>query len=315
MYQPLISVIVPVYNVEKYLDVCIESIVTQTYQNLEIILVDDGSKDHSPEICDEWGTKDNRIKVIHKANGGASSARNMGLDVAKGDYIGFVDSDDYIEPNYYEFLLNICTEYSADIARCTYEIFIEFENNKPVDGNTVDKIITLTDNDLFLDLCHAGHKHVINVNKLFSRKALEGLHFDNTIKSGEDLVFNYFAYKKANKMVCHDLPLYHYRITGNQQTFDKNFNFKIYEAAKKIIEDEECPVCMYYKYYVFSSMLIHDILVNHYEYSFQELLAEIRQYKKKIVKACKEVGDRYALHRLCLLTVFPKLYQVFIQYK
>ena len=99
MNEPLVSVIVPVYKVEKYLDKCIESIVGQTYENLEIILVDDGSPDNCPTMCDEWAQKDSRIKVIHKENGGLSSARNAGLDACTGDYIGFVDSDDWIEPD------------------------------------------------------------------------------------------------------------------------------------------------------------------------------------------------------------------------
>lgn len=108
MNQPeLISIIVPVYKVEKYLDKCVESIVEQTYKNLEIILVDDGSPDNCSAMCDEWAQKDSRIKVIHKENGGLSSARNAGLDACTGDYIGFVDSDDWIEPDMYEYLLNI----------------------------------------------------------------------------------------------------------------------------------------------------------------------------------------------------------------
>ena len=97
--EPLISVIVPVYNVERYLDQCVKSIVEQSYRNLEIILVDDGSRDACPGKCDMWAAKDNRISVIHKANGGLSSARNAGLDQARGDCIAFVDSDDWIDPN------------------------------------------------------------------------------------------------------------------------------------------------------------------------------------------------------------------------
>ena len=93
----MISVIVPVYNAEKYLDKCVESIVNQTYKDLEIILVDDGSPDNCPAMCDEWAKKDGRIKVIHKSNGGVSSARNVGLDSFSGEYVTFIDSDDYIE--------------------------------------------------------------------------------------------------------------------------------------------------------------------------------------------------------------------------
>ena len=102
--EELISVIVPVYKVEKYLNKCVQSIIQQTYTNLEIILVDDGSPDNCPQMCDEWAKKDSRIVVIHKKNGGLSDARNAGIAVAKGKYIGFVDSDDYIESTMYEDL-------------------------------------------------------------------------------------------------------------------------------------------------------------------------------------------------------------------
>lgn len=103
--SPLISIIVPIYKVEQYLDQCVESLLKQTYSNLEIILVDDGSPDRCPQMCDEWAMKDVRIKVIHKPNGGLSDARNAGIDVAKGEYIGFVDSDDFVDEQMYERLL------------------------------------------------------------------------------------------------------------------------------------------------------------------------------------------------------------------
>ena len=116
MNNSLISIIVPVYKVEPYLRKCVESIINQTYTNLEIILVDDGSPDNCGTICDEYALKDSRIKVIHKENGGLSDARNAGLDIATGDYIGFVDSDDWIEPQMYGKLLDLLLNYGADMA-------------------------------------------------------------------------------------------------------------------------------------------------------------------------------------------------------
>lgn len=116
----LISVIVPVYKVEPYLDKCVSSIVGQTYKDLEIILVDDGSPDRCPEICDAWAEKDSRIKVIHKKNMGGGAARNIGIDIAKGELMAFVDSDDYLSPNMYEFLFNAMQETDADIVECGY---------------------------------------------------------------------------------------------------------------------------------------------------------------------------------------------------
>ena len=112
----LVSVIVPIYKVEDYLDECVKSILGQTYKKIEIILVDDGSPDHCPQKCDEWAKKDLRIRVVHKQNGGLSSARNAGLDVAKGEYIAFVDSDDFITPDYVEVMYNrICNDKSVGI--------------------------------------------------------------------------------------------------------------------------------------------------------------------------------------------------------
>ena len=108
--NPLISVIVPIYNRELYLEKCIESIVSQTYSNLEIILVDDGSPDNCPAICDEWAKKDSRIKVVHKENGGVASARNAGLSAATGDYVAFVDGDDFIAPEMYSVLTQYLSE-------------------------------------------------------------------------------------------------------------------------------------------------------------------------------------------------------------
>ena len=113
--MPKISIIVPVYNVEKYLRKCVDSILNQTFKDFELILVDDGSIDTSGKICDEYNLKDNRIKVIHKENGGLSSARNAGLDIAQGEYIGFVDSDDWIELDMYEELYKICKENDTDV--------------------------------------------------------------------------------------------------------------------------------------------------------------------------------------------------------
>lgn len=120
MYNDLISVIVPVYNVEKYLDRCINSIICQTYSNFELILVDDGSPDNCPKMCDKWGKMDERIKVIHQANQGPSAARNVGIKVAKGDYLTFVDSDDWVTDTILYDLLTLIKKYDADISICDF---------------------------------------------------------------------------------------------------------------------------------------------------------------------------------------------------
>ena len=123
----LISVIVPVYKVEQYLNECIKSIINQTYKNLEIILVNDGSPDDCGKMCDIWAKKDNRIKVIHKKNGGLSDARNCGIDIANGKYIQFVDSDDLLELDMIDFLYTNIQKYNCDISICSNYIFDEKE--------------------------------------------------------------------------------------------------------------------------------------------------------------------------------------------
>ena len=123
--MPKVSVIVPVYNTEQYLKECVDSLLKQTLTDLEIILIDDGSPDNSAYICDEYAKLDSRVKVIHKENGGLSSARNAALDICKGEYIGFVDSDDFVEPTMFEELYNSAINYNSDISICALSTFSE----------------------------------------------------------------------------------------------------------------------------------------------------------------------------------------------
>ena len=122
MMEKLVSVIIPAYNIERYISRCLDSIMAQTYNNLEIIVIDDGSKDQTAEILDDYQKRDSRIIVVHKENGGVSSARNNGLDIATGDYISFVDGDDLIESNMYEILVKILEKEKTDIAHCGYQM-------------------------------------------------------------------------------------------------------------------------------------------------------------------------------------------------
>lgn len=131
MQEPLVTVIVPVYNIKEYLTRCVHSIIGQTYKELEIILVDDGSTDGSGQLCDELAKEDVRIRVFHKENGGSSSARNLAIDNAKGDYLGFVDSDDYIEPDMYELLVGAILRHNAQIAQVGRDEIDEEGNRRP----------------------------------------------------------------------------------------------------------------------------------------------------------------------------------------
>ena len=176
--KPLISVIVPVYKSEKYLDKCVESIVNQTYKNLEIILVDDGSPDNCPQICDEWAKRDSRIKAIHKENGGVSSARNAGLDNSSGEYIGFVDGDDFIENDFYEFLYDNLAENSADISFCSFKTLDEKTGEYAQSNNYGIAEKSLAGEELLSEFFSSCKGELVSFcNKIIKRSLFDGLRF------------------------------------------------------------------------------------------------------------------------------------------
>ena len=163
-----ISVIVPVYNVEKYLEKCIDSILSQTFKNFEIILVDDGSTDSCGIICDEYERLDNRVKVIHKINGGLSSARNSGLEIASGEYVAFVDSDDWIDKNMYQELYNEAKKNNADIVQCK---FIKAKDeNVSIYNNEFNEVEVIGNLDALCNLYNERCiETVVTWNKLYKR--------------------------------------------------------------------------------------------------------------------------------------------------
>lgn len=180
----VISVIIPVYKVEKYLDKCLESIVQQTYANLEIILVDDGSPDMCPKKCDDWAKKDNRIKVIHKANEGLGFARNSGLDIAKGDYVTFVDSDDYLANNTIEILLSIAEQYQSDLVEGKHVIVhsngIQYASGNAASDRTVSK------SDAIKELGISKELSVYSTGKLYRKHIFEKIRY-KPLKCAEDM--------------------------------------------------------------------------------------------------------------------------------
>lgn len=205
--EEMISVIVPVYKVEKYLDRCISSIANQTYKNLEIILIDDGSPDRCPQMCDEWEKKDSRIKVIHKENGGASAARNAGLKAATGQYIAFVDSDDWIEPDMYEKLYKLIVSSEAQMALCqlTLNENKKVLSNKDIEG---EKLSTKDLLDQFFRLKGGENPHSV-LNRLIKRKLLQDFHFLEN-RMNEDVLATYFFAQKCDYAVLTTEELYHY---------------------------------------------------------------------------------------------------------
>lgn len=197
-----ISVIVPVYNTEKYLRECIDSLINQTYTNLEIIIIDDGSTDKCPEIIDGYAKIDERIVVIHQKNAGVSAARNTGLNHATGEYVGFVDGDDYINPIMFESLVNEINEESIDVSICAIEGQKCIGQKERYIFNNKEAIIEMHRGNLFM-----GHLW----NKLIKRSVIEEVRFNEEIAILEDLLFLHYVLIKANRVSYINKRLYHYR--------------------------------------------------------------------------------------------------------
>lgn len=217
-YNPLVSVIVPIYQIDRYLGICIESIINQTYKNIEIILVDDGSLDRCPEICDLYARKDSRIKVIHKPNGGLVSARKAGLEVATGEYLGYVDGDDWVEPGFYEALVKAITEYDSDIvaagmSRDLFSTSSKITNKIPAGNYTGERLKKLKQNMLIFEKFSRIGVTTYVWNKLFKRELLlkYQMNVEERIWIGEDAAVTYPYLMASSKVSIIDNCEYHYR--------------------------------------------------------------------------------------------------------
>lgn len=231
--KPLISVIVPVYNVEKYIRQCVDSILMQTYENLEIILVDDESPDNCPQICEEYAKTDSRVRVIHKKNGGLSDARNAALDIAQGEFVGFVDSDDWIESDMFEYLMNGLVNYQADISCCevinVYKYRMQYKNIK----NDIVYSSKETLQQMFSD-----QMENYACNKLYKKELWDNIRYP-VGKNFEDILTIYKIVEKAEKIAVLKEGKYYYRrredsISGNR---DFKNRLHIYTAIIERYED------------------------------------------------------------------------------
>ena len=241
--KELVSIIVPIYNVDKYLEECIESLKNQTYKNLEIILINDGSTDNSEQICRKEEKQDNRIVFINKNNGGSASAKNVGLKIAKGDYIAFVDSDDFIELDMIEYMVNTINKSNVDIVQCKlrnyYTNTIDFKqqeiNEKSIDVKE------------FLYLILKQWENSLFCNKLFKRDVIENVFF----KEGRCIDDEFFTYKcvvNSKSIVTSNKIVYNYRMRksgvmkseSSQKQILKDrvdYLYERYELVRKIYKD------------------------------------------------------------------------------
>lgn len=249
-FMPLISVIVPVYKAETYLDRCVKSILSQTITDLELILVEDGSPDRSGEICDDWMEKDSRVKVIHQKNAGAGAARNAGLVIARGDYIGFVDSDDWIHPQMYEILYNALNDKKCDVAICKMESRNKFNPN--FDKITNFAVSTCTQQEMLEHFfrIHGEDSSIISVCiKLISKKVLKDFYFKvGTIN--EDVSASYYIIKHSSTEAMVTCTLYYYFQDPNGVTKSPvtSKDMEYISAYKEILDDVKMNNPMFEKY-------------------------------------------------------------------
>lgn len=287
-----ISVIVPCYNVAPWLVKCLNSILNQTYRNLEIILINDGSTDDTGKIIDEFAKKDTRIITIHQENAGLVAVREKGISLATGDYIGFVDGDDTVEPDMYERLINNAVKYGADISHCGVafdwpdgSVEMHYGTNKLIIQNNYDGLYELLVGELVEpSLC----------NKIYSKKIIQNSCLDVSVQNNEDLLRNFTLFSRAEKSVYEDFCGYHYLQRAGSMSKDSSKTVKIFrhiEKARKIIVDNSSDEIFPYAFRLLLSLYVNQINQNY---------ASKDEEVRKLNKECRDIlkKERNNLHYL-----------------
>ncbi len=299
MEEKLISVIVPVYNVDKYLKKCLNSIIRQTYKNLEIIVVDDGSTDSSGRICDEYKIKDERIKVIHKKNGGLSSARNAALDIAKGDYISFVDSDDWIKENLYECVVEELIKSGADIA--VFANACEKENGKIWENPFMGTYKELDNIELMNNYVSGIDIKTIACNKIYKKELFDNLRFPEG-RIYEDEYIMHEILGKCRKAVFINKCLYVWFIRKGSITNSKfsRKQFDIFDVKEKKIAyfRENYPGLLQYVIYGKSdesAQMMRSIIIQFSYFRNRLIYSELKDIlKSEYIKSKAEFNESFA---------------------
>ena len=319
----LISIIIPVYKVEKYLVRCLDSVLAQTYKDLQIILVDDGSPDKCPQICDEYASKDKRVKVIHQKNAGVSNARNNGLKIANGDYVLFIDSDDYIIPDMCAKMLTLAQQTKADMVVCDMQYVNATQKKKPAHITYISKPYISVSNALEYLVTNASFGYSCMCNKLICQKWFQNTYFSEDIKRGEDLIMLSSLLSQITKIVYIPVKFYYYFQNPQGVTSSKELRtridaykaFKYYlsvckkQAAQNIIQKA-------YRYY-FDAAVIAAFLIllcdkqNQYISVFNEILAYGKAHKKDIFVSSLSFGKKMIF---ILIIIFPILMRSFLRF-
>lgn len=235
MNEKKISIIVPIFNGEKYLRRCIESILKQTYKNIELILINDGSEDKSLAICEEYKKNDKRIIIINKENEGVSIARNIGIEKATGELISFVDADDYLEITFLQELFDMMKKYNTEYITCGYNRV--YDNHIEQVNNDLKEIL-MTSDEYLKKLLNVQTGYGFAHMKLIDKNIIGNIRFDESLKVGEDALFNVMLCQNLDNVVIFNKPLYNYYFNPNSvvRKFDKNYYQKYLESMEKMTE-------------------------------------------------------------------------------
>lgn len=319
----MISIIVPIYKVEKYIKKCVDSILSQTYRELEVILVDDGSPDRCPALCDEYTKKDRRVKVIHKENGGLVSARKAGVSAATGDYIGFVDGDDWIEPDMYMEIAEAIEKFVPDMV--VTEFYSEFSTHTDVSDQIFEnefynkeKLIT----DIYPRMLFDGKFYRFGINpncwsKVFKKELLKKnlMQVASRTRMGEDAAFTYPCMLDAKDICYINKPFYHYRIIASSMSrgYDGELEGIImlpYESLKAA--NEKCGFDMTEQLNYYLLFLVNFLIRNEAKVLNAKSREQVKRTIKKIVKNI-EVRTAVRRVRLSVLPVHTKIIVCFLR--
>lgn len=309
--NPKISIIIPVYNAEKYIAKCIESIVSQTYKNIEIILVNDGSIDSSLAICNRYKNQDSRVIVINQENEGTSSARNKGLKIATGEYIGFVDGDDTIESKMYEILMSTILKHDLKVVECDFLKSTSYKkpnyDNINIEIQSIDKAISRIEKPGFYNVW----------TKLFDSDLLKNIQFAHG-KVHQDALFVSEVYKKIERLGYINLPLYIYT-SDNESITRTNYNAKKVEGIEVILETNNNLIELTTNDE--NKAILNNILVKYLTYNYIELfsnpgLDKDKYYRKKIRKLIqdksnlKNVNTHTKLIKLLPINIYSMFHKI-----
>lgn len=303
-----VSVIVPVYKAESYLHKCIDSILQQSFRDFELILVDDGSPDASGRICDEYAKIDQRVSVVHKSNGGVSSARQKGLNMAKGDYVIFVDSDDWVEPDYLSELYNKALRESADMVICD---FYEIEQGEK---NRVDCSFEFVSSDELVKSLFCGFR-CFCMNKLVRRSAFtdNSIEFPLDISIGEDMYVMVSLFKAGIIPVYLNRALYNYTIDVNANSLSRNFSLNHYRDTLRMLDLFRKLMKGHIYYNVCEDYIIHRLVSRCFYgqlFSSKEFKNEMSKYKKNILRNSNIATLKKIMYYMACIGFYRPMYKI-----